>query len=584
MTNSRSTASRSSRSLLVLAMLVLWTGLASASRKRIAVLDFDGDGAEKIQADVVKMIKRSHTVITAEKWNEAAEALNATKPTDKNLKKVARKLKIDGVVTGAVEKRRGDYIIRIKLHAGTTGALVGDQVNTKTSGTRLDGTAQSDLKDELLAPIGSLAQNRGGSAGDDEADADSDAEAEPAKPLKKGGRHPAKETADEDADAADAADEPRAKPATRKGFSTHKDREQDEATVVEDDTDADAEPVAKKVTKKPAKVEPKVVTKRPRADADADADADSTDSTDSTDEDDNPLPKKRTAKTRVAATTDSEDEAPADDEEDGGRIRKRGRSDDGDAMDSAVALSPGERAVDAVIGLSFTARRLGFNYDPDLTTKPSGYKGLPVAGVVVDAGIYPGAFSHKRGGIAENIGASVLFDKVITVSTQDAAGMKFKSSESRFALGVIARYPLTKGVVGGLLRYGKQSFDIAVGAPVPGVAYSFINPGVFVRYPVNEKILFNGSIGAMAVTNTGAIQGKTQYGGATVLGLDFDFGADYMLKSNIFARAALKVQTYGYKFKGTGDKTTNLDNDPAVDVHGARDTYIGGSVNIGYLY
>ena len=162
--------------------------------------------------------------------------------------------------------------------------------------------------------------------------------------------------------------------------------------------------------------------------------------------------------------------------------------------------------------------------------------------------------------------------------------MKFKSSESRFALGVIARYPLTKGVVGGLLRYGKQSFDIAVGAPVPGVAYSFINPGVFVRYPVNEKILFNGSIGAMAVTSTGAIQGKTQYGGATVLGLDFDFGADYMLKSNIFARAALKVQTYGYKFKGTGDKTTNLDNDPAVDVHGARDTYIGGSVNIGYLY
>jgi hypothetical protein len=252
-------------------------------------------------------------------------------------------------------------------------------------------------------------------------------------------------------------------------------------------------------------------------------------------------------------------------------------------MDAAKALTPQERAVDVVVGLSLMTRKLHFNYAADIATIPAGYSGVPVPGFVIDGAFYPGAFSHKKGGIAENIGATVLFDKVLKVSTKDAAGTNYDTSASRFAIGVIARYPLTKGVVGASLRYGKQTFDIAAGAPVPGTTYTYINPELFVRYPVNPKILFNGSFGILGVSNTGDIQQNTQYGGAKVIGIDLDLGADYMLKKNVFARAALKVQTYGYTFKGTGMRS-DPDGDLMPDVTGARDSYYGFAANIGYLY
>src|SRR5262245_55286573 len=101
--NSRSRASTSS--WLVLIALLLLTGVASAGgRKRVVVLEFDGDKAEKFHADLVKILKKSHTVVSTDKWNGAAEELSATTFDKSSIKKVAKKLKVDGVITGNVEK------------------------------------------------------------------------------------------------------------------------------------------------------------------------------------------------------------------------------------------------------------------------------------------------------------------------------------------------------------------------------------------------------------------------------------------------------------------------------------------------
>ena len=62
-------------------------------------------------------------------------------------------------------------------------------------------------------------------------------------------------------------------------------------------------------------------------------------------------------------------------------------------------------------------------------------------------------------------------------------------------------------------------------------------------------------------------------------------GIDYLITRNIFARAAFRAETIGYTFKGTGALSNARDGDPAtVDVAGARDTYLGGIVTVGYLY
>src|SRR5689334_6386621 len=97
------TSSKSSKwfSRAVVVAVLLFFGFAHAEgRKRLVVLDFDGDEeAASIHKSMVKFLKKDHTVITVEKWNEAAEKLGATKITEKNVKKVAKDLKVDGVIS-----------------------------------------------------------------------------------------------------------------------------------------------------------------------------------------------------------------------------------------------------------------------------------------------------------------------------------------------------------------------------------------------------------------------------------------------------------------------------------------------------
>ena len=140
MTSSKSISSKS-RLLVLVAALVLWVGTAHAGRKRVVVLDFEGPHAEKFHSDLVKLLKKDHTVISSDKWNGKAEEMGAGKVTEKNVKKVARKLKVDGVITGKIEKRRDEYIIRLKLRSGSSGEILGRSVQTKSDDPKLDGSS-----------------------------------------------------------------------------------------------------------------------------------------------------------------------------------------------------------------------------------------------------------------------------------------------------------------------------------------------------------------------------------------------------------------------------------------------------------
>ena len=157
-----------SRAVVVLLALLLGTGVANAGRKRLVVLEFEGDEADAIQTSFVKFLKKTHTVVSIDKWNTAADELGATKINEKNIKKVAKKLKIDGIITGNVEKRRDEFIIRLKLRSGASGTLVGNQVNAKTDATKLSKTAKGDIEDELYGQIDGLEAVRGGDAEEEE--------------------------------------------------------------------------------------------------------------------------------------------------------------------------------------------------------------------------------------------------------------------------------------------------------------------------------------------------------------------------------------------------------------------------------
>ncbi len=516
------------RWLVVVAVLVMWIGLAHAERKRVVVLDFEGPNAEKFHKDVIKLVKKSHAVVKLSKWTKTAEEMDATKVTEKNVKKVAKKTKVDGVISGKIDKKRDEYVIKLKLRSGTTGEIVGKTISTKADGPRLEGQAQKDIKDELIALIDELEDIDGGGGGD-------------------GGKQ-----SGEDA----TSDEPRKSGFGRKGNDGEKSGDDGEKS---DDGERET---SKKDDDDGAR-------RRKRGG------------------DDDDRPRKR----KASADDDESIEETSDEPEEMG--------------DKALYLSPSRRAVDAVIGLSFTARNLKFSFANDLGDPPPGYKqSLPVGGALVDVTFYPMSLNHKKPPtIVSGIGVQFLYDQVLKINSQKQYSddmnavhvANLDTKENRWTLAGVFRYPIGKGakapVVGGTLGYSKQKFTVAQTLPnaeptdIPNVAYSMISPGVFVRYPAIPKLNINLDAMFHAVTNTGAIQDVKQYGQAKVSGYSIIFGADYALKPNIFVRAGIRYQKIGMTFTGNPMSLTNTrDTDPEQDVTGATDSYFGGAATVGYVY
>jgi hypothetical protein len=566
--NSRSRASRSSVVVVVALMaLAVMTASAYASRKRVVVLPFEGDKAEKFHDSVVKLIKKTHTVLSSAKWGSTAENLSADSMSDKDIKKVAKKLKIDGVIEGKIEKRRNEYILRFKLHAGTSGAMV-KTVNTKAENIKLDGDAAIDIKDELVSAIGELETNR--TSNDDE----DEEPAEDTPPPKKG----------KDKKAAVVEDDEEVKPAPKK-----KDGKDKKAAVVEDDEEV--KPASKKKDgkdKKAAVVEDDEEIKPAKDDKKKKSGGFSKKSGGMDDEsealktkkddsglDENPLPEEPKKTKKVAKKDDGEGEG------------EEGVSETAEvtAKTGAAARAPGERAIDAVVGLSLTTRRLTWATDGDLVQKPPAYKGLPAPGGMFDLTFFPMAFGHKNEGITKDIGVTASYEQALLISSKDQNGNKLETAYSRYAFGGVFRKALGSSVIGGSLTYGRQSFQIqnseAIG--IPNVNYTILEPAGFFRYPMNPKITLNVDLGFMAVLKTGQMQKTENYGGASVLGFEGEVGGDYALTGSLFVRAGLKVETIGYKFNGNGMRT-NADADPEQDVQGARDTYIGLVGTLGYIY
>ena len=596
----------SNRILVAIATLLLLAGIANAGRKRIVVLDFEGPKAEKFHDDIVKLLKKSHTVISSDKWNGTADELDAGKVTEKNVKKVAKKLKIDGVVTGKIEKRRDEYIIRLKLRAGTSGEIVGNSIDTKADGPRLDGKASSELKDELIGQIDELEANHGGGGGDDDEVADKpskkkkhgddeasdDEDSKPSK-KKKGGDD------DEDEDSGSKHSAFSKKGGDMKGSDKVDDEDKPaKKSKKSDDEDADAKP------------------KKSKKDKSESSDDDDTKAALATkhDDDESPLPKSEKKK----KASDDNDEGDSDDhpkkkvakkdddDEDGGSVE--GSSDD-EPTDKAEGLSPARRAIDVTGGLSFTGRSLGFVYKSTLAQPPPGYKqAIPVAGAVFDATFFPLAFNKKNRQITSGIGLEISYDKAIKINSQklynDQTGMQkvanLTTAESKLEVAAVLRYPLGQGanapVVGGKLAYEKKAFTIGQSLPsdadpsqsvdVPDVNYTIISPQGFIIYPASPKLALRALVGFDAVTGTGAIQTPAQYGAASVLAFEASAGVDYNLTPNIFVRGQGIIQTMGFTFKGDPmSKSNTRDNNPAdQEVTGARDTYFGGSVTLGYAY
>ncbi|HEY4182887.1 MAG TPA: hypothetical protein VGM90_38955 [Kofleriaceae bacterium] len=555
---------------MLVGALLLWLApsVAEAGRKRVVVLDFEGPKAETFHDDVVKLVKKSATVIPSEKWSSTADDLDAGKVNDGNIKKVAKKLKLDAVITGKIEKRRDKYIVQIKVRNGKTGAIAGQRIDVTADGPELEGDAKKDLKDELIGAIDALKE------GDEEGGSD-----EEDTPKKK--KH-------DDEDSGDG-DEPK-KSKKELAAEAKKKKEEEAAAQAEEDAAAAKEAKKKKHDEDEADEDDGAKKKKKKGFGGGDMDEAAALKTKGNEEGDEEDTSSRKKKHRDEGDEDEDNGSKKKKkkkiaEEDEGEVTEH--SDDGDEDADTNMLGPGERAVDAALGLSFNARKLSFTVKKGVMNVPPPYNGVPVAGADLDITVFPLAIGHKNKSALRGLGITGFYDKVIKIESK-AQNISLPTKQSRFGLGVVFRYPIGNLVVGGMFRFGKQSFNIGsaggIEPALPDTEYTIFEPSVFVKYAVGQKVTLNLSGGFLGITNTGEIQQMDQYGAATVTGAEVEAGLDVMLTKNVLVRASFRFEQIGYKFKGVG-ALVERDNDPSSpDVGGAADRYIGGTVLAGYLY
>jgi hypothetical protein len=589
----------------VLAVLgVLGIGqVAHAGGKRVVVLNFDGPRADKFHDDVVRLIRKTHTVVPIDRWNAAAEEMNAVGVSERNIKRVANKLKIDAVVEGTIEKRRDDFLIRLKLHHGKSGEVVGNPVATKAAGPRIDGRAQREIQEELVDAIDRVESSHAGVKIEDDEEEAGDGKKSAAKKNGKKAERPEKgEDDEEEGDGKKPAAKRNAKKVDeeedeRPAPLAKKNAQRDKAGDDEEAEDARKPGSSKKGFARLSE------DQRGGDRVERDDRKPSKKAGDDEDEED-PLARKPAREERVASKPAAR---PADDGDDEDRPRKpakpakkrvaaredRDREEvDAEArpLDARTALTLGERAVDAVAGISLTMRKMTFAYRADLAARPAGYSGRPVGGAMLDATLYPLALAHTRSDVYKDLGINLMYDRVLFINSRDpATGMVYATKESRYRIAGVFRHALWDSpkamVVAGSLGYGSQLFTIAGAASTPSVQYTMLEPGGSLRVPLTSTIAASIDARLLVLLKAGQIAAPTQYGDTSGLGFEGGLAVDYRLTRNVFARAAVRFETIRLTFAGNGDLARMRDGDPETqDVSGARDTYTSGFLTAGYLY
>ena len=534
MLSSRSNASASDRSgpqagrrvliaAIALGLLMAGAGHASAAKKRVAVLDFTGPKAAKFQASVLKILKKTAKVVSQKAFTKAAKKVKGFSMDAEGVAKVARRLELAGVVSGKVAKKKGKYKLTIKVREGQEGEFLEESLTVSAKAPRLTKAQEKKVARELKALLRELPDPE-------------DAEEEEGEEEEEGDR-PVVAGAEEDVGEEEAA--------PRKGGKALKET------------------------------------------------------------------SRRTAAASEGGDEEGggggEEDAGGGEEEGGGGEEDTGGGEEpgGGELSKGASVSAANqadldargRAVDVAAGLSFSQRTLTFTYDSNLVNTPQGYDGTLVPGFYVTGEIYPMALvNRKDNGFTRHIGLSLVLDKVLLIKSKPA-GMEdvdLPTAQTRYGAGLVYRWNFgskpTSPTVKVSARYNKLSFSIdESGAPdgvvidIPDTSYTYIDPGVGIRFPITEQIAALGEARFLFVTKAGQIQQDMQYGTTTITGFDADLGGEYKLTSSLLVRAGLRYTSLSLKFDGSGE-LTDRNGDGTQDVNSAKDRYLGIYATAGWLF
>lgn len=570
--------------LVVAFCVVVGTQGAADAKRSIALLEIEGARTDRLYKQIRAVVGKRHKVVDEKEYRRAANKLNKKKINPAHIRKVCGYLEIDGVVDGQIVAIDGGYRLILRLHDGVTGKRVWRQ-KLKLRKQSLSKSIRPKLAKRMLREIGKLGKDEFVDGDDDEADdseesfedddeADDGDDGETRKERRARLRREARERKRE------ARDKKKREAAERREKARERKRE--------------------RARKRAEERERRRKKKREEVDVSENDDDESFEDDDESDDDD-------------GGGDDFEDDGDEDDGEEVAAADEGDKESEDDDFDEDPLMTgkssetaataegdPREHPLTIWAGGSATARKLQFAFaNVTGNDRPPRYKGTPVPGIYLAGELFPLTFSPGKASALRNIGFGFMFDRVLKLNSSvlDTAGnavADVKTTQQRIGVNVKYRHFLNDSpampTVVLMAGYNQNKFvldkaGVAMGTviDVPNTTYTFIDPGVGIRYTLG-RITVAAEARALLVLDAGEIQDPEQYGAATVTGANGDVMVDYQINPQFSVRVGAHAMTLGYDFKeGTG-ALQDRDGDGSDDVGGARDNWYGGYVTIGYTY
>jgi hypothetical protein len=510
---------------------------AFAGKKRVAVLEIEGARDDRLRNDVAKLLKKQARPLPAKDFERAQRKLKIKRLTARNVRKVAQRIEADGVIEGILVAEGSGYVLRLRLREGATGRTV-RKFTVFLKSPRMSRSIAKQLQKKLVAAVGNL------------------------EPV------------------LDDPPEPRER------------IEDEEFDDVEEGAEFEDEEPVRQLRKRSKRSKRSKRAKRSRARDfidDSDMEALPVDNDDDAEEEE-----------MIDEDDDWDDDEEIEDED--GDTRDSDRDDD--SGDERRADPTGRTAVISIsAGATVIGRSLKFAARPDLMTPPSEYNGAYAPGATLQGEFFPLATGDKSDSPTTKLGFAVDIERSVGLSSQvqgpDAMAAPVKLPTQRQKYGVHALYRHNFGTKSThpsatvSVGYNKLAFEVDLSnAPegviidVPNVAYSYVDPGLKLRFPAGEKLALLAEGKFMAVLDAGEMVTAEQYGKSTVVGFDGDVGIEVKAAARWIVRAGAHLTLVGYTFQqGAGELSSNRDGDLAtLDVGGASDRYLGGYLTAGYLY
>jgi hypothetical protein len=529
----------------LLLLLVAIPRLALAEPK-VAVAPLDSDAGNKLAETVGEAVSEHAKLTKPARVEGAMRSMGVSALTGKSIKKLRKKLDVDVVIYGSVEKDGKTQ--RISL------TFAGSSKNKPTLELEVKTPAQlrKDLSGKLAKRIDAAMD---GAGGDDEEEDDEEDTREAERKAREEERKKKEEEEERKREEEKRRKKEEEDERKREEEAKRKNRDEDERRAKRDEDEED--------NRRKRRGDDEDDRRKRRGD----------------DEEDGDRKKKRVAE---------EDE----DEEDGGRARKRLGDEDEEDEDEDGGRRKKRRAKRHVLthaalwadgGASFARRTL--RYDSTAMNRPPPVGTLAPAGRI-EGEVYPAAFSSLKGAAA-GFGLYGVFNYTFALSiTIPGTNTNVPVKSGHYLVGaryrfVIGQHSLAAGVSYWRRHYmaDRSGLMMQDQLDMPDVDYSAIAPGAAAHIAVTPKIAAFATVDVPLMLYSGPIQLPANYGAAKILAFDVRGGAQIMVAGNAALQIAAEFDQIALTFTGQpGSKSATR------MVSKATDRSIGLAATVGVTF